>query len=57
MESSGQLIGIEVKSGGKQDSSGMAAFQKQFNPKRILLVGDTGLPWQEFLTLDPFTLF
>jgi predicted AAA+ superfamily ATPase len=57
LEYKNQIVGLEVKSGAKQSSSGMAAFQKQFNPKKIYLIGDTGLPWQEFLKINPLALF
>ena len=52
-----QVLGIEVKSGVTQKSSGMSAFQKKFNPDKVLIVGDTGLPWQEFLKIKPTDLF
>lgn len=57
LEYKNQIVGIEVKSGAKQSSSGMAAFQRQFQPKKIYLVGDTGLPWQDFLKINPIDLF
>lgn len=57
LERKGKIIGLEVKSGATQSSSGMAAFQEAFNPERILLIGNTGLPWQDFLQLNPVTLF
>ncbi|GLU56260.1 ATP-binding protein [Dyadobacter frigoris] len=57
LEYKNHIVGIEVKSGAKQSSSGMAAFQKQFQPKKIYLVGDTGLPWQDFLKINPVALF
>jgi len=49
----GKLIGIEVKTNQTVTTKGMAAFQKAFTPDKILLIGDTGLPWQEFLLMDP----
>jgi predicted AAA+ superfamily ATPase len=49
----GKLIGIEVKTNQTASTKGMVAFQKTFNPDKILLIGDSGLPWQEFLLLDP----
>jgi predicted AAA+ superfamily ATPase len=52
-----QLIGIEVKSGSVQKTSGMASFKKKFNPDKVLLVGNTGLSWQEFLKMKPSELF
>ena len=52
-----QLIGIEVKSGAAQKTSGMAAFKKKCNPDKMILVGNTGLSWQEFLKMNPLDLF
>jgi len=49
----GKLIGIEVKTNQTVTTKGMTAFQKAFTPDKILLIGDTGLPWQEFLLMDP----
>jgi predicted AAA+ superfamily ATPase len=51
------IIGIEVKSGAAQKTSGMAAFKKKFNPDKVLLVGNMGLTWQEFLKMKPINLF
>jgi uncharacterized protein len=57
LEKRGKLIGLEVKSGATQKSSGMSAFQKEFNPQKVLLVGNSGLPWQDFLQTNPVSLF
>jgi uncharacterized protein len=53
----GKVIGLEVKSGSAQFSSGIAAFKKAFNPDKVLLIGKTGIPWQDFLKLNPVELF
>jgi len=50
-------IGIEVKSGAARKTGSMAAFQKQVKPGRTLLVGESGIPWQEFLEMNPVQLF
>ena len=53
-----KLIAIEVKSG--QESlhhSGTNSFVKQFNPARILLVGEQGIPIETFLSTKPISLF
>lgn len=50
-------IGIEVKSGAAKPTPGMQAFEKKFHPQKVLLVGDDGLQWQEFITMDPVELF
>ncbi|MDZ7767166.1 MAG: ATP-binding protein [Melioribacteraceae bacterium] len=52
-----QVIGIEVKSGSGKRTGGMQAFSKKFSPEKVLLVGDEGLAWQEFLELNPEELF
>jgi uncharacterized protein len=52
-----KVIGIEVKSGRSQRSVGMAAFQKKIKHDKVLLVGNSGIPWQEFLTADLTQLF
>ncbi len=53
----GKVIGLEVKSGAQQKTSGMKAFQTQMHPDKVLLVGKDGLPWEEFLQIDPIELF
>ena len=57
LEKRGKVIGIEVKSGAGGNKHGMAAFKKQYEPDKILLVGNGGLPWEEFLKIDPVSLF
>jgi predicted AAA+ superfamily ATPase len=57
LEKKGKVIGLEVKSGVTQSSLGMSAFKKAFNPDKILLIGNSGLPWQDFLKLNPAELF
>ncbi len=57
LENKGKLIALEVKSGVTQSSSGISVFKKTFNPDKVLLVGNTGLSWQDFLKLNPAELF
>ncbi len=57
IERKGKVIGLEVKSGTAGSTSGMTAFKKKFNPDKILLIGNAGLPWQDFLKLNPISLF
>jgi predicted AAA+ superfamily ATPase len=43
-------VAIEVKSGRRKDSlSGTQAFDRQFRPRRRLIVGGQGIPLEEFL--------
>ena len=57
LQKGGQLIGIEVKSGGAKPTAGMKAFNEKFKPYKILLVGESGLHWKEFLKMNPEDLF
>ncbi len=57
LERRGKVIGLEVKSNADNSSSGLNAFQKQFHPDKVLLIGNRGIPWQEFLKIDPVELF
>ncbi len=57
LEKKGKVIGLEVKSGATQKAPSMGAFKKQHEPDKILLVGNSGIPWQEFLKISPRELF
>ncbi|MEI6757019.1 MAG: ATP-binding protein [Chlorobium sp.] len=57
LEHKGKVIGIEIKSDHTQRASGIAAFEQQCKPHKVLLVGNSAIPWQEFLELEPQELF
>jgi hypothetical protein len=57
LEHKGKVIGLEIKSGHTEHASGMAAFEQQCKPYKVLLIGNSGIPWQEFLELEPLELF
>ncbi len=58
LEKRGSVVGLEVKSGPARGyHSGMGAFQQRFQPQRVLLIGDGGLPWAEFLVMEVGELF
>lgn len=52
-----QVIGLEVKSGRRQSAPGMTVFQGKVHPTKVVLVGQSGIPWSTFLRVDPITLF
>ncbi len=47
-----EYIGIEVKLT-HDKISGIAKFQSQFKPKRMIQLSNTGISWQQFITIDP----
>lgn len=57
LERNGKVVALEVKSGQKADNTGMAVFAKKFNPSRVMLVGTGGIPYDEFLKINPKELF
>jgi predicted AAA+ superfamily ATPase len=57
LENRGRTVAIEVKTSNADYTKGMLAFKKTYQPDRILLVGKGGLPWQDFLKIDPVSLF
>ena len=57
LEKKGKIIGLEIKSGNTQSSSGILAFKRTFKPDKVLLVGKSGIPWQDFLKINPVELF
>ena len=57
IEKKGKVIGLEVKSGATQSSAGIKAFKKQVDPEKVLLVGNSGIRWQDFLKMNPVELF
>ena len=57
LQKGNKTIGIEVKSGRNKQSTGIPAFDKRFNPTKILLVGREGIPIEEFLATPVSNLF
>ena len=46
-----RIIAVEVKSGTKMNLSGMERFIERFNPFKSMVVGEGGVPLNEFLTV------
>ncbi len=57
LEKGDKVIGLEVKSGASIDNAGMGIFNEKFHPHKILLVGAGGIPYEEFLKINPKELF
>lgn len=52
-----KLVGLEIKSGATNRASGIKVFKQKFPSAKLLLVGDSGLHWQEFLKINPVDVF
>jgi predicted AAA+ superfamily ATPase len=46
------ITALEVKSGGVSGRRGLSAFSRLYRQARIILIGEKGIPWQEFLKQD-----
>lgn len=57
LEKGDKVIGLEVKSGASADNAGMGIFNERFHPDKMLLVGTGGIPYAEFLKINPKELF
>lgn len=51
-----QILALEIKSGPSRGHIPFTAFRKQHPQARTLVVGGTGMPWEEFLAISPETL-
>ncbi|OQC03269.1 MAG: Archaeal ATPase [Bacteroidetes bacterium ADurb.Bin090] len=57
LEKGNKLIGLEVKSGTKADNAGTAKFMEKYHPEKVLLIGTGGIPYEEFLKMNPTEIF
>lgn len=57
LEKGDEVIGLEVKSGMRAENAGMSVFAERFSPKKVMLVGTGGIPYDEFLKINPKELF
>jgi predicted AAA+ superfamily ATPase len=53
MVKSGKVAGFEVKSGKNSQPDRTKAFASQVKPDKIHLIGTGGMPWEEFLLVEP----
>jgi hypothetical protein len=57
LEKDNKTIGLEVKSGMKAGNAGMGVFAAKFHPAKVLLIGTGGIPYGDFLKINPRELF
>jgi hypothetical protein len=57
LESQGDVVAIEVKSGKRGMNSGIPMFQEKFHPLKSIVVGTDGIPFEEFFCMDIMQLF
>jgi predicted AAA+ superfamily ATPase len=52
-----ELAAIEVKSGIGKRKNSLEKFRKLYPSAKVILTGEGGIPWQEFLGMDPSAIF
>jgi predicted AAA+ superfamily ATPase len=52
-----KLVALEVKSGAKAINKGMQIFNEKFRPNTMLIVGTSGISYEEFLKINPIQIF
>lgn len=52
-----KLMALEVKAGQAKYTKGMAKFVKLFGPDKVILIGEEGIRWEDFLRINPLELF
>jgi len=57
LEKQGKIIALEVKSGLSKKMTGLNFFKKHFNPYKIYLIGQAGIPWEDLIRINPVELF
>jgi len=57
LQQGSRLLAIEVKSNYTHNISGIKSFSNQYPNARLILIGQQGIPWQQFLTIMPEDLF
>lgn len=53
MEKGNSVVGLEIKSGTRTMNAGMSIFNEKFHPRKVLLIGSGGIPFEEFLKSNP----
>lgn len=57
LERNGKLVAVEVKTNDAKNTKGLIQFRNHYPQTRIVLIGKSGIPWEEFLTVNPVELF
>ena len=57
LKKKGTIVALEVKSNAEKNNAGLQKFKAMFNPKEVLVIGEGGLPVEEFLAMDLRKLF
>jgi predicted AAA+ superfamily ATPase len=57
IEKAESIVALEVKSGKESVNKGLSLFNDEFHPHGVFLVGTDGIPFEQFLSMNPAELF
>jgi predicted AAA+ superfamily ATPase len=57
IEKGDDIIALEVKSGKDSANKGLSLFNDEFHPRGVYLIGTDGIPFEQFLSMNPADLF
>ena len=57
LQKNGKLIAIEVKGNNESHTAGLDAFNQRFHPQSTIIVGQSGMSAEDFLSISPSQLF
>lgn len=57
IEKGNNIIALEVKSGKDNTNAGLSLFDEEFHPRGLYTVGTDGIPFEQFLSMNPADLF
>jgi len=57
IEKGNDIIALEVKSGKDSTNVGLSLFDEEFHPRGLYTVGTDGIPFEQFLSMNPADLF
>lgn len=57
LQKKGKLIAIEVKSNNESHTAGLDAFNQRFHPQSTIIIGQSGMSAEDFLSISPSLLF
>ncbi|MDR0427300.1 MAG: DUF4143 domain-containing protein [Dysgonamonadaceae bacterium] len=57
IEKDNDIVALEVKIGKGGTNVGLSLFNEEFHPRRLYTIGTGGIPFEQFLGMNPADLF
>ena len=57
LKKNNKIVAVEAKSNSESDTTGIDRFRNLYNPEAIIIVGESGIKPEDFLSMDLKKLF